>query len=322
LIFRGYSFLGRILTIKCNPDYIFNYMKSRNIAFLLAFLAALIYGVSFTVAKEVMPLYIRPFGFILIRVLGAAVLFWTVGLFLNKEKIQTQDYPRLLLGALFGIALNQLSFFKGLSMTTPINASVIMVTSPILVLIFSAFLLNEKATKKKLLGIFIGLFGAVILIVFGKDSAEASNASLGNLLVFVNASSYGLYLILIKNLTKKYHAITLAKWLYLFGLIMVIPFGISELSMVNWTTMPVPIMYRVGFIIIFTSFLTYMFNLFAIKELKPTTLSIFIYLQPVIASMYALFVGSDSLNLVKVAATFLIFVGVYLVTRKPKETLN
>jgi len=199
-------------------------MKSRNIAFLLAFLAALIYGVSFTVAKEVMPLYIRPFGFILIRVLGAAVLFWTVGLFLNKEKIQTQDYPRLLLGALFGIALNQLSFFKGLSMTTPINASVIMVTSPILVLIFSTFLLNEKATKKKLLGIFIGLFGAVILIVFGKDSAAASNATFGNLLIFVNASSYGLYLILIKNLTKKYHAITLAKWLYLFGLIMVIPY--------------------------------------------------------------------------------------------------
>ncbi|MCP4883870.1 MAG: DMT family transporter [Flavobacteriales bacterium] len=295
-------------------------MKSRNIAFLLAFIAALIYGVSFTVAKEVMPLYIRPFGFILIRVLGAAVLFWTVGLFLNKEKIQTQDYPRLLLGALFGIALNQLSFFKGLSMTTPINASVIMVTSPILVLIFSTFLLNEKATKKKLLGIFIGLFGAVILIVFGKDSAAASNATLGNLLIFVNASSYGLYLILIKNLTKKYHAITLAKWLYLFGLIMVVPFGISELSMVNWTTMPEPIIYRVGFIIIFTSFLTYMFNLFAIKELKPTTLSIFIYLQPVIASIYALFVGSDSLNLIKVAATVLIFVGVYLVTRKPKES--
>lgn len=297
-------------------------MRSRNIAFLLAFLAALIYGVSFTVAKEVMPLYIRPFGFILIRVLGAAILFWTVGLFLKKEKIQTQDYPRLLLGALFGIALNQLSFFKGLSMTTPINASVIMVTSPILVLIFSSFLLNEKATKKKLSGIFIGLFGAVMLIVFGKDSGTASNASLGNLLVFVNASSYGLYLILIKNLTKKYHAITLAKWLYLFGLIMVIPFGISELSQVNWATMPAPIIYRVGFIIIFTSFLTYMFNLFAIKELKPTTLSIFIYLQPVIASIYALFVGSDSLNLIKVSATVLIFIGVYLVTRKPKETLN
>lgn len=297
-------------------------MRSRNIAFLLAFLAALIYGVSFTVAKEVMPLYIRPFGFILIRVLGATLLFWTVGFFLKKEKIETQDYPRLLLGALFGIALNQLSFFKGLSMTTPINASVIMVTTPILVLIFSSFLLNEKATKKKTLGIFIGLFGAVMLIVFGKDSGMASNATLGNLLVFVNASSYGLYLILIKNLTKKYHAITLAKWLYLFGLIMVIPFGISEFSTVEWNTMPLPILYRVGFIIVFTSFMTYMFNLFAIKELKPTTLSIFIYLQPVIASIYALFVGSDSLNVIKVAATVLIFTGVYLVTRKPKESLN
>lgn len=297
-------------------------MRSRNIAFLLAFLAALIYGVSFTVAKEVMPLYIRPFGFILIRVLGAALLFWTVGFFLKKEKIETQDYPRLLLGALFGIALNQLSFFKGLSMTTPINASVIMVTTPILVLIFSSFLLNEKATKKKILGIFIGLFGAVMLIIFGKDSGMASNATLGNFLVFVNASSYGLYLILIKNLTKKYHAITLAKWLYLFGLIMVIPFGISEFSTVAWNTMPLPILYRVGFIIVFTSFMTYMFNLFAIKELKPTTLSIFIYLQPVIASIYALFVGSDSLNVIKVAATVLIFTGVYLVTRKPKESLN
>ena len=297
-------------------------MRSRNIAFLLAFLAALIYGVSFTVAKEVMPLYIQPFGFILLRVLGATLLFWTVGIFLKKEKIENRDFPRLLLGAVFGIALNQLAFFKGLSLTTPINASVIMVTSPILVLIFSSFLLNEKATKKKIAGIFIGLLGAVMLIIFGKDVGMASNASLGNLLVLVNASSYALYLILIKNLTKKYHAITLAKWLYIFGLIMVIPFGISEFNEVDWNTMPLPTLYRVGFIIVFTSFMTYMFNLFAIKELKPTTLSIFIYLQPVIASSYALFVGSDSLNVIKVAATVLIFIGVYLVTRKPKETLN
>jgi drug/metabolite transporter (DMT)-like permease len=294
-------------------------MKSRNIAFLLAFLAALIYGVSFTVAKEVMPVYIQPFGFILLRVLGAALLFWGVGIFLKKEKIEVKDYPRLLLAAIFGIALNQLSFFKGLSMTTPINASVIMVCSPIIVLIFSSFLLDEKATKKKLLGIFIGLFGAVILIIFGKDIGSASNASLGNLLVFVNASSYALYLILIKNLTKKYHAITLAKWLYLIGLFMVIPFGFSELSVVNWESLPLPIMYRIGFIIVFTSFMTYMFNLFAIKELKPTTLSIFIYLQPVIASSYALLVGSDSLNFIKIGSTILIFIGVYLVTRKPKE---
>lgn len=294
-------------------------MRSRNIAFLLAFLAALIYGVNFTVAKAVMPGYVQPSGFIMLRVLGAGTLFWISGLFLKTEKIDTRDYPRLVVASVFGIALNQLSFFKGLNLTTPINASVIMVTTPIMVLIFSTIIINEKATKRKVLGIFTGLLGAILLIVFGKDVRQATNAPLGNLLVFVNASSYGLYLILIKNLSKKYHAVTLAKWLYLFGLFMVLPFGFSELMAVKWTTMPMPVMYSVGFVIVCTSFLTYLFNLFAIKELKPTTLSIFIYLQPVIASCYALFVGSDSLNVVKIGATLLIFVGVYLVTRKPKE---
>ena len=119
-------------------------MNSRNVAFLLAFLAALIYGVSFTIAKEVMPVYVKPFGFILLRVLGATILFWIVGLFLKKEKIAVRDYARIALAAVFGMALNQLSFFKGLSMTTPISASVIMVITPILVLTFSAVIHTEN----------------------------------------------------------------------------------------------------------------------------------------------------------------------------------
>ena len=293
-------------------------MNSRNIAFLLAFLAALIYGVSFTIAKEVMPVYIKPFGFIFLRVSGAAILFWLAGLFLKKEKVATKDYTRLLLAAVFGMAINQLSFFQGLSMTTPISASVIMVSTPILVLIFSAFIIKERPTGKKISGILIGMLGATVLIVFGKEVGTSSNPVLGNLLIFANASFYSLYLILIKNLTKKYHPITLAKWLYLFGFFMVLPFGIQEFNMIEWTQMPVPVLYKVGFIIVFTSFMTYLFNLFALRQLKPTTLSIFIYLQPVIASTYALIVGSDSLNSIKILATGLIFVGVYLVTKRPK----
>ena len=294
--------------------------SSRSLAFVFAFLAALIYGVSFTVAKEVMPAFIKPFGFILLRVSGAAILFWSVSLFIRKENIDLNDYPRLLLAAIFGIALNQLTFFKGLSMTTPISASVIMVSSPILVLTFSALLIREEVTKRKVSGILIGMLGAVVLIVFGRDLGTASNATLGNLLVFVNASSYSLYLILIKNLTGKYHPVTLAKWLYLLGFFMVIPFGYAEFKLVNWQDMPLAILYRVGFIVVFTSFMTYLLNLFAIRRLKPTTLSIFIYLQPVIASVYALLVGSDVLNLVKVLATALIFTGVFLVTHRPKTT--
>lgn len=295
-------------------------LNSRALALVFAFSATLIYGVSFTVAKEVMPEYVLPFGFIFLRASGAALLFWGVSLFLRKERIDLQDYPRLLLGAIFGIALNQLTFFKGLSMTTPISASVIMVSSPILVLSFSALILREKATKRKLSGIFIGMVGAVVLIVFGKNIGSATNASLGNLLVFVNAASYSLYLILIKSLTQKYHPVTLAKWLYLLGFVMVIPFGIQEFNMISWQDLPRGILYRIGFIVVFTSFMTYILNLFAIRKLLPTTLSIFIYLQPVIATSYALFTGSDELNLIKVLSTLLIFAGVFLVTHKPKST--
>ncbi|MEN8125756.1 MAG: DMT family transporter [Bacteroidota bacterium] len=294
-------------------------MNSRSIAFLLAFLAALIYGVSFTIAKDVMPQYIKPYGFILLRVLGATLLFWIAGFFIKKEKIAFQDFMRIFLASIFGIALNMLAFFKGLSMTTPINASVIMVTSPIIVLSFATFFLNEKATKRKLTGIFIGMAGAFLLIVYGKEFEMGDQGILGNLLVFVNATSYALYLILIKNLTNKYNPLTFAKWLYLFGLIMVIPFGIGELKEIDWSILPMSAITKIGFIVIFTTFLTYLFNLFAIRKLKPTTLSIFIYLQPVLASTYALLVGSDTLTEVKIIATILIFIGVYLVTRKPKE---
>jgi len=294
-------------------------MNSRNFAFLLAFLAALIYGVSFTVAKSVMPHYIKPYGFILLRVLGATSLFWLVGFFIKKEKIAINDFLRIFLAAIFGTALNMLTFFKGLSMTSPISASVIMVTSPIIVLSFSTIFLNEKATKKKLLGIFVGMAGAALLIIYGKTYELGENEILGNFLVLVNATSYALYLILIKNLTKKYHPLTFAKWLYLFGLIMVIPFGLSEFNEVNWTSLPFSALFSIGFIVVFTTFLSYLFNLLAIRELKPTTLSIFIYLQPVIAGVYALIVGSDSLNSIKLIATLLIFIGVFLVTNKPKE---
>ncbi len=207
-------------------------------------------------------------------------------------------------------------------MTSPISASVIMVTSPIIVLSFSTFFLKEKATRRKLAGIFIGMAGAALLIIYGQKIRAGENAAIGNLLILVNASSYALYLILVKNLAKKYNPLTFAKWLYLFGLIMVIPFGYQEFSEVDWINIPGSALYKIGYIVIFTTFLSYTFNLFAIRKLKPTTLSIFIYLQPVIASTYALIVGSDSLNSLKILATILIFIGVYLVTRKSEKEPN
>ncbi len=290
-------------------------MQGKTIAIIAAFVVAIIYGVNYTIAKEVMPTYIRPYGFILLRIAGAAILFWILSLFMTKQKVERSDYKTIFFAALFGVCINMLAFFKGLSLTSPINASVIMVTSPILVLILSAIILKEKITFIKVLGILIGLVGAVLIIVYGKSVVPGDKPLIGNLLIFINASSYGLYLIIVKKLTSKYNSITLIKWLYLFGLLLVLPFGFFELQQVEWVQIPSNIYFNIAFVIIFTTFFAYLLNLFALSRLKPTTLSAFIYLQPLIASSYALITQTDSINSIKIVAAFLIFLGVYLVTK-------
>ncbi len=291
-------------------------MSKRAWALIAAMMVSLIYGVSFTVAKDVMPIYIKPFGFILLRVIGATILFWLVSFFGPKEKIQLQDFPRIVAAAFFGVALNMLTFFKGLNFTTPISAAVIMVTTPIIVLILSAIIIREKIKLRKILGILLGLFGTGFLILYGKSIGNATNASLGNLLVFINAVSYAFYLIVVKKLMDKYNAFTFVKWIYTFGLLMVLPFGWNEYQEIQWAMIPVTILWEIGFVVVFTTFFTYLLNLISMRELKPTTVAVFIYLQPLFATVFAMSLGKDALTLVKILSAVLIFSGVYLVTQK------
>jgi drug/metabolite transporter (DMT)-like permease len=298
-------------------------MNQRTFALIAVSIATLIYGVTYTIAKDVMPNYIKPYAFILLRVSSATLIFWIAGLFVKQQKIEKRDYKKIMVASLFGIAINMLAFFKGLSLTSPISASVMMVTSPIMVLIFSSILIRKPIGKQRILGVFIGLVGALLLITLGSASAGTSaNTAFGNFLVFLNATSYGLYLVLAKDLIKKYHPIVFIKWLYLFGLIIVIPFGYGEFSQIIWQEIPTNIYWNIGFVILFTTCITYLFNLYGLSKLKPTTVSVFIYLQPVIATIYALIVGSDSLNMVKICATLLIFFGVYLVTKQVQKSRN
>jgi drug/metabolite transporter (DMT)-like permease len=291
-------------------------MTKRTWALMAAMMVSLIYGLSFTIAKDVMPAYVKPFGFILLRVTGAAVLFWLLSFFGPKEKIQTKDFPRIVAAAFFGVALNMLTFFKGLSFTSPISAAVIMVTTPIIVLTLSAILMKERIKMRKIIGILLGLLGTGFLILYGKSVGNATNATLGNLLVFINAVSYGFYLIIVKKLMDKYNAFTFVKWIYTFGFLMVIPFGWSEYQQIQWQQLPITILWEIGFVIVFTTFFTYLFNLVSMRELKPTTVAVFIYLQPLFATVFAMALGKDQLTWVKVAAAVLIFGGVFLVTKK------
>ncbi len=294
-------------------------MSKKSFAFLAAFLVQVFYGVTYTFANDVIDRnYIQPYGFILLRIMGATVLFWLVGLFMPKEKIASKDYLTFIVAAFFGVTLNMLTFFKGLSYTTPINASVIMVVVPIVVLLLSSFLLKEKVTNIKILGIITGLVGAIVLTVYGKSSQENDNILLGNFLVFINAISYSIYIIIVKKLTDKYHPFTFIKWLFLFGLIMVFPFGFSELQAVNWTSFNNYTYFSVAFVIVAATFGTYILNPLALRQLKASTVSTFLYLQPVIATIFAVSMGSDSFNTVKLIAAVLIFIGVYLVSKPNK----
>ena len=291
------------------------------LAILAAIGASTIYGVNHTIAKGLMPIYIQPFGFILLRVTGAALLFWLISFWGPKEKISNSDWPRIVGCAIFGMVINMLLFFKGLSLSTPINSSVIITVSPILVLILAAILIKEKITPLKIIGIIVGLGGALTLILFSSaHTTNAPNIPLGNFFFIINAFSYGLYLILVKPLTAKYHPFTLMKWLFLFAIIINFPITISEFREVEWTSLPFEAIWKMGFVVLGTTFATYLLNIFALKELSASTISAFIYLQPLIAIIFAVGTGADSLDTVKVVAALLVFAGVYMVTKKAKTS--
>lgn len=291
-------------------------MSKRFWALLAATLVSIIYGVTFTIAKDVMPKYVQPFGFIALRVGGSMILFWLIAPFFSTEKIEKADFPRIIAAAFFGVALNMLTFFKGLSYTSPIMGAVLMVTTPMIVLVLSAILMKERMKKQKVLGLILGLIGTVFLILYGKSVINASNATLGNILVFINAVSYGFYLIIVKKLMDKYNAFAFVKWIYTFGFLMVLPFGWSEFQAVDYVNLPTDIIWKIGFVVVFSTFLTYLLNLVSMRELKPTTVAVFIYLQPLFATIFAISLGKDDLGWVKIISAVLIFTGVYLVTQK------
>ena len=292
-------------------------MNARALALLAATGASVIYGINHTLAKGLMPDIVGPFAFIILRVTGAAILFWAISPLFPSQKIDRSDYWRFLVCALCGMVLNMNMFFKGLQLSTPINSSVVITLTPVLLLILTAVFLRERITLTKSVGIGLGLIGAMLLIFFGeKTQANAPNIPLGNLLFIGNATSYAIYLILVKPLVAKYDSITLMKYFFLIATFINLPIGWGEFVQIDWAGLQVDAIWKIIFVIVGTTFLTYLFNIYALKQLSPSTIGAFIYLQPVIAALFALAVGSDSLSPLRVGAAALIFIGVFLSTRK------
>lgn len=287
------------------------------LAHVAMFMVSLIYAANFSLAKMAMPEYVGAFGFILLRVSAAAALFFLSSLFF-REKVERKDMAIMLLTSIFGVALNMLTFFKGLELTTPINGALIMLMTPILVLVFSFVVLKEKLNFIKIIGIGLGLGGALMLTLSDSNaaSAYAPDPLWGNILVGINAASYGVYLIMIKPLAKKYHPITIMKWNFGLGLLFVFPFGIQQTLEVDWQMMPYEIFWVIAFVLFFVTFVNYLLNAIALTVVSPAVVGAYIYLQPVLTALIAVIGGHDSLTLTITVSSLLIFTGVYLVSYK------
>jgi drug/metabolite transporter (DMT)-like permease len=284
-------------------------------AHLALLLVNLIYSANFSIAKEVMPEHIAAFALVLLRVGGALVLFWIVCPFVVKEKVDRKDFPRLALLALFGVAINQLLFLKGLSITTPINASIIMISNPIVVLLIAAAVLRERVSLQKLIGIAFGIGGALLLLLFNKSFSFGSDTIHGDIMILINSVSWAMYLVLVKPLMQKYNTLTIVKWVFLFGFIYVLPFGFTDLVSTQWSELTGAHWRDISFVVIATTFLAYILNTYALRALSPSVVSIYIYMQPFVTTLIAIyFYNNDTLDLRKVTAALLIVIGVYLVS--------
>ena len=284
---------------------------------------AIIYGMNYTIAKDVMVKeYITPFGFIMLRTLAGVVLFTAFhGLFV-REKMELRDIGYAAFCSIFGVAVNMLAFFEGLKHTSPIHGSLFMVLCPILILMISALIIKERITRRKISGILIGLAGAVILIIHSSTSNDKIASFYGDALIMLNATSYALYLVLVRRLIKKYHPITVVKWIFIFGAIFVVPFGGEELLETNWKSFTPGIWIATGYDLIFTTFLAYLLNAFALTKVMPSTVGFYIYFQPLIATAFAILVGHDHLDALKVLSAILLFCGVYLINKTSRKSVE
>lgn len=295
--------------------YICGLMSDRLKAHLALFTANLIYGANYSLAKEVMPKFIGAFGIILLRVGGAVLLFAAMWVF-KMERIARRDWLMFALCGLTGVACNQLLFFKGLSLTSPIQAAVILTANPLLVLIAARFIRSERIHAIRIWGILIGMAGALWLILSQASLDISGHAMLGNALILLNAAFYAVYLVLVKSLMQKYRLSTVMFFVFLLGLIPVIPVSYSEFAQVDWNQLPGYAIGILTFIVIGTTFLAYLLNAYGLVSLSPATVSAYIYLQPVLAACIAVALGKDSINAEMLASSFLVFLGVWLAGKK------
>ncbi len=277
---------------------------------------SLIFGVNIPLSKNLMPDWMSPLGLTYSRFAFGAMAFWLLSLFLKSEKVTRKDMGTLFLGSLLGVGVNQAAFISGLQMTSATNASIVITITPILAMIISFFILKEPITFKKAGGVVIGLVGVLSMILTSEVSASGREASfIGDFLCILSSLSYAFFLVLTRGISKRYSSVTIMKWMFLFSAIMFAPFGYKEVSSARifvegssaaWSSYL--------YLLIGATFITYLLIPIAQKQIRPTTIGMYNYLQPLVASYIAIMWGHDVFSWSKPLSAILIFAGVYFVT--------
>ncbi len=285
------------------------------IGHLSLLLANIIFGANNPIARMLMPEVINPLALTFIRFSGGMTLFWLTSFFFKRERVPAKDKFLLFCASVFALSLNQLPFFKGLSMTSSVDASIIVTLAPIVTMLFSALILKEPITRLKVLGVLTGAAGALVLIFSDQVAGFSSSNLIGNLIVFSAVISFALYITLFKRLVDRYHPITIMKWMFLFATITGLPFSCGALLSTDFSALVIYDWLKVGFVVFFATFIGYLLLPIGQQNLRPTTLSMYNYVQPIVASLIAILIGMDQLGHQQIIASILVFAGVYIVTQ-------
>jgi drug/metabolite transporter (DMT)-like permease len=290
-------------------------MKKKYQGHIALLIANIVFGINNPVSRMLMPDIIDPMALTFFRFAGGMILFWTASLFFKSEKVPAKDLLMLFYASLFALTMNQIPFFVGLSMTSPIDASIVVTMLPIVTMILAALILKEPITQLKAVGVIVGATGALIIVLSNQTGTAGSGNMAGNLIVFIAVTSFALYLTLFKGLISRYKPITVMKWMFLFGTITGLPFCYNALSTVNLTGLSVSTWESIIFVVVFATFFGYILVPVGQKTLRPTTLSMYNYVQPVMASLVAVYTGIDHFGYKQALAAVLVFSGVYIVTQ-------
>ena len=289
-----------------------------HLSHLALILASILFGFNYFIIKSLMPNAFDPSQIIFLRLIGTAILFWIIGLLFYREKVEKKDLFRLAMCSILGVTVNQILFVEGINLTTPVNASFIQLSQPIIVLVFAALIIDEKITTAKVAGVVMGIAGTVMLIIYDKHLTMNSSTFKGNLFIVLNLTFYSLYMVFIKPIINKYHSITIMKWVFLFGLIFALPYASGSLMHIDvkWNAASTDMKLSLLYVIFITTFLCYYLITVALKYIEAGIVSYYGYIQPVIVTIIAVWMGTERIDLLKIVSISFIVFGVYLVSRK------